>query len=383
MNLLFDLIATQPSVDGKYHGGGKYAKIVFLKLVEKLTNNKKINLYVLIDNTKFIEQEIIDIISKKHINLIDINHLSIDNIIKSYNIERFYTALPDNFRNIEKFQCEIIIAIHGLRRFETKLSRHALVYERGIKYLKIVLKIIASKYINKRDIKHCKQLLTLNNIQFYAVSYHTKYAIKSFFPEVNIDEIKVFYSPDVTIEFPKNNYKIKNYFLMVSGNRWLKNNLRSAIAIDQIISNFPNFKIKVIITGITNNNIYLKHLKNQQCFTLLNYVSEKELFYLYQNAYAFIYPSLNEGFGYPPLEAMRFGVPVIASAFSSIPEICSDAVLYTNPYSIDEIMNRILQLLCDKALYQKLKINGRKRFSIIKQKQKTDLNALVEYIIDE
>ena len=101
---------------------------------------------------------------------------------------------------------------------------------------------------------------------------------------------------------------------------------------------------------------------------------------MYAGAYAFIYPTLNEGFGYPPLEAMKYGVPVITTAFSSIPEICGDAVLYSNPYSIEEIANRILQLE-DEKLYSVLKKKSMERYNWILGKQIQDLDALIDYIL--
>lgn len=73
-------------------------------------------------------------------------------------------------------------------------------------------------------------------------------------------------------------------------------------------------------------------------------MSYEKLASLYQNAYLFVYPTLNEGFGYPPIEAMQFATPVICSAITSTTEICGDSVLYFNPYSIDEIKNRILMM---------------------------------------
>ena len=114
---------------------------------------------------------------------------------------------------------------------------------------------------------------------------------------------------------------------------------------------------------------------------MLGYVDDYDLQQLYHDAYCFIYPSLNEGFGYPPLEAMHYGVPVIASSFSSIPEVCGDAVLYTNPFSIEEIMNRIL-MMTDTNIHNKLKNKSLSQYKMITKKQKEDLDKLIDYIYD-
>lgn len=80
------------------------------------------------------------------------------------------------------------------------------------------------------------------------------------------------------------------------------------------------------------------------------YVSDLELKTLYQNALLFLYPSLYEGFGIPPLEAMACGCPVIASNITSIPEIVSDSGLLIDPYSRSEIVKSCLSIINSQTL---------------------------------
>jgi glycosyltransferase involved in cell wall biosynthesis len=94
---------------------------------------------------------------------------------------------------------------------------------------------------------------------------------------------------------------------------------------------------------------------------LLDYVDQRQLRSLYAGALGFVFPSLYEGFGLPPLEAMVFGVPVITSNVSSLPEICGDAALYVDPYSTDEIGAAIERVLGDAALRERLGEAGRRR----------------------
>ena len=77
----------------------------------------------------------------------------------------------------------------------------------------------------------------------------------------------------------------------------------------------------------------------------LGYVDDQELVELYQNAQLFCYPSLAEGFGIPPLEAMACGCPVITSNLTSIPEVCGDAVRYVDPYDVDMLSQIISTVL--------------------------------------
>jgi glycosyltransferase involved in cell wall biosynthesis len=80
---------------------------------------------------------------------------------------------------------------------------------------------------------------------------------------------------------------------------------------------------------------------------------------LYQHATMFVYPSLYEGFGLSPLEAMHYGCPVIASRSSSIPEVVRDGGMYFTPGNVEELRAAMEQLLDDSALRSDLIARGR------------------------
>ena len=101
---------------------------------------------------------------------------------------------------------------------------------------------------------------------------------------------------------------------------------------------------------------------------------------MHKNAYAFVFPSLNEGFGYPPVQSMRYGVPVAASGTTSIPEVCGDAVLYFDPYSVSEIKNRLVQLL-DTEIYDEYAARAPKRYVEVHTRQIADLEEAVNFIL--
>jgi glycosyltransferase involved in cell wall biosynthesis len=87
----------------------------------------------------------------------------------------------------------------------------------------------------------------------------------------------------------------------------------------------------------------------------LGYVSDGELRALYENAACLLYPSLYEGFGLPPLEAMACGCPVIASNAASLPEVCGDAALYCDPRNPSDIAARIREVLDKPEVRQTLR----------------------------
>lgn len=88
---------------------------------------------------------------------------------------------------------------------------------------------------------------------------------------------------------------------------------------------------------------------------LTGYVPESDLPALYSGAACFVYPSVFEGFGLPPLEAMKCGAPVIVGNTTSLPEVVGDAGLKVNPYSVQEISSAIGRVLNDSALRAELR----------------------------
>jgi glycosyltransferase involved in cell wall biosynthesis len=95
--------------------------------------------------------------------------------------------------------------------------------------------------------------------------------------------------------------------------------------------------------------------RERRLVIFLGYVPDNQLAYLYQHAAAFVFPSLNEGFGYPPLEALQCGTPVIVSRAGALPEALEDAALYVDhPLDADEWGGKIRSLLESPGLRQDL-----------------------------
>ncbi|MEA5535462.1 glycosyltransferase family 1 protein [Crocosphaera sp. XPORK-15E] len=91
---------------------------------------------------------------------------------------------------------------------------------------------------------------------------------------------------------------------------------------------------------------------------ILDYVDYEQLPILLNQALALVFPSLWEGFGFPVLEAMGCGTPVITSNISSLPEVAGDAALLINPYNVQEITAAMEQITTDENLRSQLKILG-------------------------
>lgn len=118
----------------------------------------------------------------------------------------------------------------------------------------------------------------------------------------------------------------------------------------------------VIVAGGTNPAIFKDaRLPLPKTVRHLGYVSDARLKELYSKAACFIYPSLYEGFGLPPLEAMANGCPVIAARAGSLPEVCGDAALYCDPCSVEDIAQKIQMVMTDGRLRAALRSKGLER----------------------
>jgi glycosyltransferase involved in cell wall biosynthesis len=164
-------------------------------------------------------------------------------------------------------------------------------------------------------------------------------------------------TPDITI-LERSDLAGKPYILTVSSLDPRKN---FALLV-QALELLGTQDYEIVVAGGTNPRVFqsshadhLKHVK------YLGYVSDGELRSLYEHATCFIYPSLYEGFGLPPLEAMVCGCPVIVSDAASLPEVCGDAALYCDPNDPADIADKIRRLMHDPELRDELRSKGLKQ----------------------
>jgi glycosyltransferase involved in cell wall biosynthesis len=156
----------------------------------------------------------------------------------------------------------------------------------------------------------------------------------------------------------------KPYLLFVGNVKPHKNLVLLLKAFESIMTNIPQ---DLIIVGkkegfITGDKIVQEKaakLGDRVHFT--GHVSDEILKQYYAYADAMVFPSLYEGFGFPPLEAMACGCPTIVSNVASLPEVCGDAALYCDPYRPNDIAEKILFLLTNASLQSELRERGIQR----------------------
>lgn len=394
LNFLYDLSATQPSPESKFHGGGEYGEVLFFKLLEF---KNQINLFCYYDSASYLNPDILQALKDNNIPLFDIRKKTVEEMIKENKIDRAYSAMLNLNQNWPLGNVELFTTVHGLRTIEMPLDSIIFHYEKKLKEkikFALFMTLLKNWYLKKLKIINGR-LVTDDRINVITISNHSLASINSFYPETKKKQIPVFASPTflqldnyspVKKSLPKeklSDYGVeeKKYFLITSAARWTKNALRAIEAFDSLVSDGLLSGYKLVVTGVTKPGIFLPHIKNPDSIKLLSYIEREELELLNKNAYSFIYPSLNEGFGYPPIDSMHFKVPVIASGTSSIPEVCGNAALYFDPYSVSEIRNRILQVM-NSEIYADLQEKSLLQYENISKKQKNDLQKLAEYLVN-
>ena len=376
--ILFDGVATQSNNQHKYHGGGEYAKFI---LKEALLKNKIFD--IVFQKDLYTNPEIEELVKNNtNIKIIYADKKSdIYKILNNGHYDKFYSALPMRYSDYPCKQ-DFLGVIHGLRNIELPWDYYRYKFYKKW-YMRIIAYIISNlsviqRYLKNKHIQSIGQLLEKDNFTFITVSNHTKYSILNVYPFIQPEQLKVYYSP---FSVNPNRFKLEkdNYYLMVSGNRFEKNIYRCIMAFDKLFSDGRLKDKKVVVTGCTKEPFW-KDVKNKEKFVLLQYVSTEKLQELYSNAFCFVYPSLNEGFGYPPIQAMACGTPVIASTSTSIPEVCDDAVCYFSPTNIDDLCCRILRINDDEN-YRTILVNrGLKRVGVLQSRQELEINEELDFI---
>ena len=150
------------------------------------------------------------------------------------------------------------------------------------------------------------------------------------------------------------------YILTVGTFEPRKNIIGTFHAFEMIADQIPHRLVIVGQKGWKNEATFreMKQSKYWPRVHIVGFVPDELLPDVYSSADLFLFPSLYEGFGIPPLEAMACGVPVVASNVSSIPEVVEDAAILVNPNNIAEMSQHILDLLQNRSLRDRMVKKG-------------------------
>ena len=181
--------------------------------------------------------------------------------------------------------------------------------------------------------------------------------VKVIYHGIDNSLFKIYNDIELTFELPK------KFILSVGSIEPRKNLIGLLKAYNRLPIHIKN-EYHLVLAGFKGwNNKEIMDLinKNKKYIHYLGYISDIELAKVYNLASLFVYPSFYEGFGLPPLEAMACGTPVITSNVSSLPEVGGDAVVYCNPYDVDDIRDKIELVINNENLQKEMIQKGLKR----------------------
>lgn len=162
-------------------------------------------------------------------------------------------------------------------------------------------------------------------------------------------------------EIKNRDFKRENYILYV-GRIAPTKNVERLIEAYNSIKNLISYKMVIVGNGKSE---YIEYLKSKESYsksiTMLQNTDQNEVLEYYKKASLFVFPTLYEGFGLPPIEAMACGCPVVVSNTTSLPEVCGDAAEYVDPSDVKSIADGILKVLGNDKLRIELSKKGIER----------------------
>jgi glycosyltransferase involved in cell wall biosynthesis len=372
INVAIDATIVKPQRTGL----DRYAIEVLSQLATILDNNPNYNFEV------FTHDKSIEKFWKRSISIVS----GIDPSLKRYSSRRFF------------WHMNILPIILKMRGFDLLYSPcHEGIFIPSVKQIITIHDLLPVKYPEiypkiKYYFKYMLPILIRASSAIITISEATKNDIISYY---KVDHKPIYVIPhginrnifspvDIPlIDNVKHKYNINNYILFVSETRPYKNLYKLVQAYSNL--NIPD--IDLVIVG----NIFkygkdellglIKTLEIEERVRFLGYVPDNDLPSLYSGARMLVFPSLVEGFGAPPLEAMSCGCPVIASNASSVPEVCGNAALYIDPYNIDDISDRIKLLISNDPLRQELIQKGIARSQLFSwEKTVSDILQVIEKV---
>ena len=272
-------------------------------------------------------------------------HLTVAHDAKKENVDIFWAPTSYITPNILSKSIKTIMTVHDLVAFLFPQKHN----------LKAT---IIEKFFLKRAIKRSAKIVTVskNTANDLQDKFKTSFSKIDTIPCAGNDIYKRLNHDDLT-GFAKKTNLPKKFFLSVGTIEPRKNYVKLIKAFAMVSERYPEYNLVIVgKDGWQYEEVYEEIRKNylQKKVHILGYLSGKSLVSLYNLAEAFVFPSVYEGFGIPPLEAMMCGCPVIASYSSSIPEVVGESALLIDPASETAIASGMNKIIKDDELREKL-----------------------------
>ena len=382
MNLLFDFIPFQDA--GGVGGAAGFTKAVLDEIIRRKSDD--VQLFAVYDSSvpvgRLFDYRLLA--EQYHIALLNISQKPISEMIAEHHIDVFFISVGQFYGryNLEGITCKTIMFIHDIFDIEAadnriELAVHDANIESRWQWTKRMVNILSGRWDRQRE-KSYRNIISLYaapNTLAYTVSEYTAQALQYYFPEIH--DIRVCYSParNVSVEENIHDTKLRQlieqgspYLLLLAANRRFKNAHALTKVFKRLHDEYPELHLLTLKYG---KSIDPQHID-------IPFLSDSDLQHAYIHAKALVFASFFEGFGYPPIEALRYGTQVVASNTTSIPEILGDAGIYFSPFYPADLYQALKKALSDNHTRNE---DMQKRYTVISQRQEEDLRNLVEELL--
>lgn len=380
--ILIDMLPFQHP--GGVGGALSFAKAVYDRLVANKT--EEIVLYGVYDSQRGVAKQynLFEYAKANGIELFDVSQKKLKEFINENSIDCFFIAFGQFYEGIDLngIKTKVIMFIHDIFDIERCDNKIDYIITDPYKQslwlrFKRIVNLASGRYSKfaRNRYRHIMPLYESTNTSSYTVSEYTVNALRFYFPELKKD-IHICYSPlrkagsANTVE----NIALKQlidsnqkYFFLIAANRIYKNP-GIVLKVFQRIAQDYDVKLLTLKYGKSINSSHID----------IKYLSDSDMDYAYKNATALLFPSFFEGFGYPAIESITNGTPVIASNVTSIPEILGDAGIYFSPF-YPAGLYKAMKTILDNPKCKEKEIE--KRAKEITTRQEQDLKELIKEII--
>lgn len=407
-NILLDLFFCQPG----YHGGGEYGKTVFREIVAANGVEGRNQMWVALDPELFIDPWIWELCAEQGVYVIAVkNYDDISELVNRDCFTVFFCPALVVYTRYEymkrvggdlSFSCtktRVVGCIHDLRDVELALQRRKIEMARRLaassSSTDVPYRIVEAEALEYR--RHAERLLEMYRrivrnrtvSRIITDSKYTSNAFRAHFGDLGT-KLRVMYAPMKVHLNPEPftiaglDFETTPFALALNGARYEKNAISAVRAFDRVVSECheigtPFSELRMLLVGVESlADMGIEDIINSERFIFVQELKPAHLEFLYQRAKFLFYISFNEGFGYPPLEAMRYGTPSLVSNVTSIPEICGDAAIYCDPFDLGSICDGIRKVVSqgiDRNIMEA-------RYATVRSKQMSDLTALIGDILN-
>lgn len=403
-HVLVDLLFCQPG----FHGGGEYGKAVFREVVDSAARRGDVQVWAAIDPSLFIDEWVWETCRRHGVNLVAVK--SFDDIVSLVDSERFdaffapaivvYTGYeymkriggPLKFAPGRTRVVGTLLDVRDLELAED-WTRIATARRKAGCGREAALAAAAWQAEAMLQARHAETLRGMYRGICASPALHelvtiSEYAARSIRARLGTTRpIHVLYPPEKerpepeSFSWPGIDLAADPFAIVLNAGREEKNAASVVAAFDRLFSD-PAFAaahplLKIVLTGIRGlDEVGGAKPVHREKFLTMPHLSAPRLEWLLARARFLAYPSFNEGFGYPPLEAMTHGTPSLVGANTSVPEVCGAAAVACDPFDLDSVVAGIRTILDAPPSASDLRTHR----AATAARQRADMRTLVELI---